>query len=64
MPKHIGPGYRLGNDLPRAKLNPDLVRQIRVNRHGWTAKKWAEHLGVHKNTIDRVRSREYWYHVI
>jgi hypothetical protein len=54
---------RRGNDLPHAKLNPELVRQIRANRHGWTAKQWAQHLGLHQRTIDAVRDRRNWSHV-
>lgn len=57
------PHHKRGNELPHAKLNPDLVRTIRANRHGWTAKQWAAHLGLHKRTIDKVRDRESWSHV-
>ena len=52
-----------GNDLPQAKLNPDLVREIRANRHGWTAKQWAQKLGLHERTITGVRERTRWGHV-
>ena len=27
-----------GNDLPQARLTPELVREIRANRQGMTAK--------------------------
>lgn len=53
-----------GNDLPHAKLNPDLVRAIRINRNGWTAKQWADKLGLHVRTIDKVRDRRSWEHVV
>ena len=52
-----------GNRLPHAKLNPDTVRAIRVNRHGWTAKKWAKHLGLHIRTVEGARSFRTWKHV-
>jgi hypothetical protein len=52
-----------GNDLPQAKLTTDLVSTIRTNRFGWTAKKWAEHLGLHIRTIEKVRDRKTWSHV-
>lgn len=52
-----------GNDLPHAKLNSDLVREIRINRHGLTAKAWAEKLGLHQRTIDKVRDFKSWRHV-
>lgn len=54
---------RRGNDLPHAKLNPDLVREIRTNRHGLTAKQWADQLGLHVRTVDKVRDRRSWSHV-
>jgi hypothetical protein len=52
-----------GNDLPHARLNPDLVREIRANREGMTAKKRAEKLGVHYRTVEKVLSGESWGHV-
>lgn len=52
-----------GNDLPQAKLSPLLVRKIRENRRGLTAKQWAAELGVHYRTIENVRSRARWGHV-
>jgi hypothetical protein len=55
--------HKRGNDLPQAKLNPDLVRQIRINRYGWTAKQWADHLNLHHRTIDKVRDFRSWRHV-
>ena len=52
-----------GNRLPHAKLNPELVLEIRKNRHGLTAKQWAEKLNVHVRTIEGVRSYRTWGHV-
>ena len=52
-----------GNDLPHAKLTPDVVREIRANRHGITAKQWADRLGLHVRTIDKVRDRKSWSHI-
>lgn len=54
---------RRGNDLPHARLTPDLVREIRLNVRGWTARQWAESLGLHQRTIDGVRSFRTWRHV-
>ena len=53
-----------GTDLPQSKLNPELVRQIRRNPNGWTAKRWAEELGVHVRTVEAVRSYKNWSHVL
>ena len=52
-----------GNQLPNAKLNPDLVRAIRENRRGMTDKQQAEVYGVNPNTIFRVRHYAAWRHV-
>lgn len=52
-----------GSALPHAKLDEVTVRAIRANRHGWTAKQWAESLGLHQRTIDKVRDRRSWAHI-
>ena len=52
-----------GTDRYNAKLNPDVVRAIRENRSGWTARQWAEHLGLHPRTIEGVRAYRSWVHV-
>ena len=52
-----------GNDLPHARLNPDLVRNIRRNPNGWTARRWADALGVHVRTVEKVQRRLSWEHV-
>ena len=54
---------RRGTDLPQSKLNPDLVREIRTNRHGMTARAQASRYGVHYRTIEKVRHYETWRHV-
>lgn len=54
---------RRGTDLPHARLTPAVVREIRANRHGLTAKQWAAKLGVHIRTIDKVRDYKTWIHV-
>jgi len=53
-----------GNQLPHAKLTPDIVQDIRKNRHGKTARQWAECLGLHVRTIDAVISRKNWANVV
>lgn len=53
-----------GTALPQAKLDEAKVRAIRTNRAGWTAKQWAQHLGLHVRTIDKVRDRRSWSHVV
>lgn len=52
-----------GNRLPHAKLNPDLVREIRATAGQVTSKKWAERLSVHVRTITGVREYRTWGHV-
>ena len=52
-----------GCELPQSKLTDDIVRQIRENKDGLTATQWAEHLGVHRRTIDGVRSYRTWRRV-
>lgn len=52
-----------GNELPQAKLNPELVREIRENVNGLTAKQWAGKLGLHYRIIESVRHRTRWAHI-
>lgn len=52
-----------GTDLPHARLNPDLVRKIRSNPNGWSARRWSEELGVHIRTIEKVQRGLSWRHV-
>lgn len=54
---------RRGNDLKQSKLTPELVRYIRNNPDGKTDTELADELGVHYNTIYKVRSRQSWVHV-
>ena len=53
-----------GNELPQAKVTPELVRKIRENRHGWPRRKWAESTGLHIRTIDKICTYETWAHVV
>lgn len=50
-----------GNELPHAKLNPSLVREIRSSNE--PRKSIASRLGVHYRTIEKVRQWETWIHV-
>lgn len=52
-----------GEKHPRSKLNDDLVRRIRSNPNGWSAKRWAAELGLHPSTIEFVRMYRTWAHV-
>jgi hypothetical protein len=52
-----------GERLPHARLNTELVREIRQNPRGMTARQWAEQLGVHIRTITGVREFRTWRHV-
>lgn len=52
-----------GNQLPHARLTPETVREIRVNREGMSDAKRAEKLGVHLNTVIRARKYESWCHI-
>ena len=50
-----------GNELPHAKLNPQLVMHIRDSK--MTSRQLANDLGVHIRTIEKVRRFESWVHV-
>lgn len=53
-----------GNDLPHAKVNPDIVRKIRIAAdQGITAKSQAAEYGVHIRTIEAIRSYKTWQSV-
>jgi len=52
-----------GEQLGHARLDAETVRSIRANVYGWTARQWAQALGVHQRTIDGVRSYRTWRHV-
>lgn len=45
---------------PQAKLTPDRVRNIRLNKFGKTAKQLAEEHDVHFRTIEKVRAYLTW----
>lgn len=53
-----------GDDLPHAKLSPEIVRAIRSNPDGLTARQHADLLGVHYRTVEKVRHFETWGHVV
>jgi hypothetical protein len=50
-----------GNARPNARLNPDVVREIRSSEK--TTKQLATEIGVHYRTIEKVRHFETWAHV-
>lgn len=52
-----------GERLPHTVLNESVVREIRINREGLTAKERARRLGVHYRTVEKVLYRETWGHV-
>jgi len=53
-----------GNDLPQSKLNPGIVRKIRIQAEsGITAKSQSSEYGVHIRTIEAIRSYKTWRHV-
>ena len=52
-----------GSDLPQSKLTEGAVREIRRNPRGWTARQWADHLGLHIRTIEAVQQYRRWGHV-
>lgn len=52
-----------GNQLPHARLTPELVKAIRSNADNLTAQQWAQLLNVHIRTIDGVRAFRTWRHV-
>jgi len=55
--------HERGEARYNARLTTEKVIEIRENRYGWSAKRQAEHYGVHHNTIHRVRHFEAWSHV-
>lgn len=52
-----------GQDCYNAKLNPEIVKEIRENRKGLTDRQQAQLYGVTKSAIFKVRSYENWRHV-
>jgi AraC-like DNA-binding protein len=63
-----------GNRLPQAKLNPEIVREIR-SRHAWkqariielnakySMQAMADDLGISKRAVERVLAYETWRQV-
>lgn len=54
---------KYGNEWNHSRLNPDLVRQIRKSVYKKPARIWAEELGVHIRTIEKVREGNSWRQV-
>jgi hypothetical protein len=52
-----------GESRHNAVLNENVVRWIRRNRHGFTAKLQAALIGCHWRTVEKVRALETWVHV-
>lgn len=52
-----------GSARPNAVLNADLVRWIRTNKSGFTAKQQAAEIGCHYRTVEKVRHYETWGHI-
>ena len=52
-----------GHRLPHARLTEQQVRDIRRNAEGWPRQKWADFLGVHIRTVEKVCTYETWRHV-
>lgn len=53
-----------GNDRWNAKLTPELVKEIRVNRKGKSDRQWARELNMHPNAIANARRGLSWGWVI
>lgn len=53
-----------GIDRYNARLTPEIVREIRANRHGLTLRALAERFGVHRRTVEKVHYYESWRHVL
>jgi hypothetical protein len=52
-----------GVDLPQSKLTDALVRSIRASMGRKLSRQWAEELGMHVRTIEKVRTGQTWGHV-
>jgi len=53
-----------GNALPHAKVNPEIVRKIRIEAdNGITAKYQSSEHGLHIRTIEAIRSYKTWRQV-
>ena len=49
-----------GEALPQSRLTEVIVRKIRANKDGLTARQWAERIGVHHRTIEAVQAYRTW----
>ncbi len=54
--------HKRGADLPQSRLNPQIVRNIRASER--TSTDLAREIGVHRRTIEGVRSYRTWRHVL
>lgn len=52
-----------GRDLPQSILTVDQVRAIRANVTGRTAQQWADEIGCHVRTVEKVLAYVTWKHV-
>lgn len=55
-------GHPRGTNHHAAKITPDIVRQIR-ERHYKSDVQAATILGLHPQTVRRIRRRELWAHI-
>lgn len=53
-----------GDNITRAKLTPDLVREIRALRFHLSQREVAKRYGLGKTTVARLQRGETWKHVI
>jgi hypothetical protein len=51
-----------GNELPHAKLTPEIVADIRKRAPTTAHRVLAAEYGVHVNTIQRAASYANWWH--
>ena len=54
---------RRGVDHRSAKLTPEIVQNLRINRHGKSDATWARELGVARETIRDARTGATWANV-
>lgn len=47
-----------------AKLSDETVRQIRMNRQGWTQARWAQEIGTTQGIISKIQNRVNYSYVI
>lgn len=57
----VNRSINVGENSPVAKLNDDLVREIRLSKEKTVA--MSRRLGVCRHTIQKVRARKSWRHI-